>query len=68
MSSDNSDSKSKITAYANNFNESIINTAVEPFVANGTKIPFNRIVTTLMTDLSWLFFNSSILVFTDKRS
>jgi len=59
MSSNNSDSKSKITAYATNFSQSITNPAVEPFVANGTKIPFNRIVTTLMTDLSWLFFNSS---------
>ena len=59
MSSNNSDSKSKITEYATNFSEPIINPAVSLFVANGTKIPFNRIVTTLMTDMSWLFYNLS---------
>ena len=50
------DSINKIKAYANNFNQSIINNDVLPFVINGTKIPFNQIVTTLMTDMSWLFY------------
>ena len=57
--SNSQDSFNKIKAYADNFNESIINTAVLPFVINGTKIPFNRIVTTLMTGMSLLFYNSS---------
>ena len=57
--SNSQDSKSKITAYATNFSQPIINPAVSLFVANGTKIPFNRIVTTLMTDMSWLFYNLS---------
>jgi surface protein len=65
MSSNNDDSKSKITAYAANFSQPITNPYVSPFVANGTKIPFNQIVTTLMTDMSNMFysignFNSNI--------
>jgi len=60
MSSNNDDSKSKIRAYAANFNEPITNnTAISHFLANGTKIPFNQIVTTLMTDMNGMFFNSS---------
>jgi len=60
MSSNNSDSKSKITEYAANFNEPIKNnTAISHFLANGTKIPFNRIVTTLMTDMSLMFLRVS---------
>ena len=56
MSSDNSDSKSKIKAYAANFSQPITNnTAISHFLANGTKIPFNQIVTTLMTDMSSMF-------------
>jgi surface protein len=57
--SNSQDSFNKIKAYAANFNESITNTAVLPFVINNTKIPFNRIVTTLMTGMSLLFYNSS---------
>ena len=66
MSSNNSDSKSKIRAYAANFSQPITNnTAISHFVANGTKIPFNQIVTTLMTDMSFMleglpFFNQPI--------
>ena len=65
MSSNNDDSKSKIQAYAANFSQPITNPYVSPFVANGTKIPFNQIVTTLMTDMSNMFysignFNSNI--------
>ena len=65
MSSNNDDSKSKIKAYAANFSQPITNPYVSPFVANGTKIPFNQIVTTLMTDMSNMFytignFNSNI--------
>lgn len=59
MSSNNDDSKSKITAYAANFSQPITNPYVSPFVANGTKIPFNRIVTTLMTDMSNMFYNAA---------
>ena len=61
MSSDNSDSKSKITAYANLVGSNPNPTTATPsFTApDNTPIPFNRIVTTLMTDMSWLFFNSS---------
>ena len=58
--SNSQDSINKIKAYVNNFSQPITNTAILPFVANGTKIPFNRIVTTLMTDMSYLFYNSSL--------
>jgi surface protein len=61
MSSDNSDSKSKITAYANLVGSNQNPTTATPsFTApDKTPIPFNRIVTTLMTDMSWLFYNLS---------
>jgi surface protein len=55
MKSDNADSISKIRAYADNFSQPITNPYVSPFVANGTKIPFNQIVTTLMTDMGSMF-------------
>ena len=44
-----------IKGYAANFSQPIINPYVSPFVANGTKIPFNQIVTTLMTDMGSMF-------------
>lgn len=53
--SDSQDSKTKIRAYADNFWQPINHSAIVPFVANGTIIPFSRIVTTLMTDMSHLF-------------
>jgi hypothetical protein len=53
--SDSQDSKTKIRAYADNFWQPINHSAIMPFVANGTIIPFSRIVTTLMTDMSHLF-------------
>jgi surface protein len=58
MSSNNDDSKSKIQAYAmfvgSNPNPT---TATPSFTApDNTSIPFNRIVTTLMTDMGLLFF------------
>jgi hypothetical protein len=60
--SNSQDSKDKIRAYANNFWQPITHSAIVPFVANGTKIPFAQIVTTLMQDMSSLFeyfqFNS----------
>ena len=60
------DSKSKIRAYAANFSQPITNnTAISHFLANGTKIPLNQIVTTLMTDMSFMlegvpYFNQPI--------
>jgi surface protein len=44
-----------IKGYAANFSQPITNPYVSPFVANGTKIPFNQIVTTLMTDMGSMF-------------
>ena len=44
-----------IKTYAANFSQPITNPYVSPFVANGTKIPFNQIVTTLMTDMGSMF-------------
>ena len=64
--SNSQDSKSKIKAYAANFSQSITNnTAISHFLANGAKIPFNQIVTTLMTDMSFMleglpYFNQPI--------
>jgi surface protein len=60
MSSNNDDSKSKIQAYAmfvgSNPNPT---TATPSFTApDNTPIPFNRIVTTLMTNMSLLFYDA----------
>lgn len=44
------DSINKINAYANGSNTA-------PFNYNGSLIPFNRIVTTLMTDMNYMFAN-----------
>jgi len=55
------DSKNKITAYANFVGSNPNPTTATPsFTApDTTPIPFNRIVTTLMTDMSLLFYNAS---------
>jgi surface protein len=59
MSSNNSDSKLKIRGYMNYVNSNPNGTTPPNFTApNQTAIPFNRIVTTLMTDTSWLFHDA----------
>ena len=45
----NDASETIIRNYAKNVSQPITNTAVSPFVVNGNKIPFNNIVTTLVT-------------------
>jgi surface protein len=52
--SNSSDSINKITAYANNTNNA-------PFIPNGqsSAVPFSNIVTTLMTDMSNMFYNAA---------
>lgn len=57
--SDSQDSINKISEYGHNFYNTITHSAVVPFVANGTRIPFSRIVTTLMTNMSGMF-NSNL--------
>jgi len=63
MSSNISDSISKIQGYINYVNSNPTGATPPNFTApNQTAIPFNRIVTTLMTNMSWLLFNSSFNV------
>jgi len=50
--SNSQDSIDKIKAYANGSNTA-------PFNRNGTLIPFDRIVTTFMTNMSYMFYNAS---------
>ena len=56
MSSNNADSISKIQGYVNYVNSNPTGTTPPNFTApNQTAIPFNRIVTTLMTNMSEMF-------------